>query len=348
MSKKIKVLVVDDSALIRNMLNALIGAQDDMEVVGNAEDPYEAREKIKTLNPDVLTLDVEMPKMDGLTFLEKIMTLRPMPVIMVSTLTGKGTDAAIAALQFGAVECIAKPLVHSDAELHIFTRELCDKIRMASIARIRAHRSTNAAPALQFEAMKLSRNAPKLIAIGASTGGVEALTEVLTKLPAKMPPIMITQHMPKGFTASFANRLSTLCQINVIEASDKMKLVAGAALIAPGGLQMEVATDTSGQFICKITDTPPVSGHKPSVDVLFDSVAKLAPANAIGVILTGMGKDGARGLLHMKQAGLHTIGQDEASCVVYGMPKVATEMGALVEVKPLSQISNVLKERCFQ
>jgi len=345
MNKQISVLIVDDSALIRDMLTELLAHEPDITVVGTAIDPYDAREKIKLLNPDVLTLDVEMPKMDGISFLERIMTLRPMPVVMVSTLTGKGTDIAVAALQIGAVECIAKPTARSEEELNNFSRELCYKIRTAAASRVRAYKQpvTRVKSVPPFRARK---DAPAFIAIGASTGGVESLTEVLVHLPKETPPIVISQHMPAGFTASFAKRVSALCEINMQEAVDKMPLQMGVAIIAPGGKQMFVER-SAGRLVCRVTDDAPVNNHKPSVDVLFDSVAEVAGSEALGIILTGMGKDGTKGLLHMRQAGAHTIGQDEASCVVYGMPRVAYEIGAVAQVVTLSAVADAIKERCF-
>jgi len=345
MVKKIRVLVVDDSAVMRHMLTGMLASQPDVEVVGAAHDPYDAREKIKALLPDVVTLDVEMPKMDGLSFLEKLMALHPMPVVMVSTLTGKGTETAIAAMQLGAVDCLAKPTATSDEQLAQFSNELARMTRMAAAANIRPRRQQpSMVPAAPF---KLGRNAPKLIAIGASTGGVEALTEVLTHLPKALPPIVITQHMPPVFTASFAKRLSTLCALRIEEAVDKMPLAGGVAIIAPGGTQMEIIKQGQG-WRCKITDGPSVNNHKPSVDVLFHSVAEQAGNVAMGVILTGMGKDGARGLLAMRQAGAHTIGQDEASCIVYGMPRAAQELGALAHTCTLTDVAHAIKERCAQ
>lgn len=345
MLRKITVLIVDDSSFIRNMLRELLSNEPDIEVLDTAEDPFDAREKIKKLNPDVLTLDVEMPKMDGLSFLEKIMSLRPMPVVMVSTLTGKGTDTAIAALQIGAVECIAKPNVNSDDELQAFASELTTKIRTAANSRMQSRRPVRVREE-SGKPFKLRKDAPAFIAIGASTGGVEALSEVLTHLPKATPPIVITQHMPPGFTASFARRLSGLCALRMVEGTDRMKLEPGLAILAPGGYHMEVA-QSGGQFVCRINDNPPVNNHKPSVDVLFNSVADIAGSEALGVILTGMGRDGAKGLLKLRQSGAHTIGQDEASCVVYGMPRAAFELGAVAEVRALTAVADAIKERCF-
>ena len=345
MTKKIKILIVDDSAVMRQMLKSILTTQPDFEVVGEAEDPYDAREKIKNLSPDVLTLDVEMPKMDGISFLEKLMNLRPMPVIMVSTLTGRGTETAIAALQLGALDCIEKPTATSDAALASFAVELQAMIRMASTANIRPRRQKVEHIAVTATQFKLGRNAPKLIAIGASTGGVEALTEALVHLPTNLPPIVIAQHMPPGFTASFARRLSTLCALRIEEGVDRMPLHSGMAVIAPGARQMEVVP-IGDQWRCKITDGPPINNHKPSVDVLFNSVAEQVKEKALGVILTGMGRDGAHGLLNMRNAGAHTIGQDEASSIVYGMPRAAYELGAVAEVATLTAIADVIKERC--
>ncbi len=345
MNKKISVLIVDDSALIRDMLTKLLSCEEDIVVVGTAIDPFDAREKIKSLNPDVLTLDVEMPKMDGISFLERIMTLRPMPVVMVSTLTGKGTETAIAALQIGAVECIAKPTARSQEEVDNFSRELCYKIRTAASARVRAYKQ----PLGKVKAVtpfRARKDAPSFIAIGASTGGVESLTEVLVHLPKETPPIVVAQHMPAGFTASFAKRVSSMCEITMYEAVDKMPLQTGQVILAPGGKQMSVVR-SGGKFFCRVTDDAPVNNHKPSVDVLFDSVALVAGAEALGIILTGMGKDGAQGLLNMRNAGAHTVGQDESSCVVYGMPRVAYEVGAVAQVATLSAVADIIKERCF-
>ncbi len=344
MQKKIRVLIVDDSAVMRDMLGSLLAAHADIELVGSAFDPFDAREKIKLLQPDVITLDVEMPKMDGLSFLEKIMHLRPMPVVMVSTLTGRGTDTAIAALQLGAVDCLAKPSLHHAAEVQQFSDSLIEKIRTASRARV----STRKAPLqrVQHGRGNPSLNAPKLIAMGASTGGVEALSEVLTHLPKNVPPIVITQHMPPLFTASFAKRLDSMCGLEVVEAKDGMPIKSGQVAIAAGGVHLRVAR-ANAHCVCVFDDAAAVSSHKPSVDVLFQSVAEQVGAAALGIIFTGMGRDGARGLLAMREAGAHTIGQDEASSVVYGMPRVAFELGAVSEVRSLSQMASAINGRCF-
>jgi two-component system chemotaxis response regulator CheB len=346
MQKRIRVLIVDDSQVMRDLLSSLLLQHTDIEVIGSAFDPYDAREKIKTLQPDVITLDVEMPKMDGLTFLDKIMTLRPMPVIMVSTLTGKGTDTAIAALQLGAVDCLAKPNMRNADEMRAFSATLAEKLRIASMAKIAVRKSSSKTPAPLQGRANPSIHAPKLVAIGASTGGVEALTEVLTHLPKNMPPIVITQHMPPLFTASFANRLNGLCALDVFEASDRAPVKPGQVAIAAGGYHLEVVRAGS-EWVCAVKDGAAVSSHKPSVDVLFDSVAAHGGATSLGVLLTGMGKDGAAGLRRMRDAGAHTIAQDEASCVVYGMPRAAVEMGAVTEVQALANIASAIKGRCF-
>jgi two-component system, chemotaxis family, protein-glutamate methylesterase/glutaminase len=346
MQKKIRVLIVDDSALMREMLGSLLAQHADIELVGSAFDPFDAREKIKALAPDVITLDVEMPRMDGLSFLEKIMSLRPMPVVMVSTLTGKATDTAIAALQLGALDCLAKPHLHSEQDVQQFSENLVEKIRTASRARVHTRHAT---PRQQPQPGRgnPSVHAPKLIAIGASTGGVEALSELLVQLPKNMPPVVITQHMPPFFTASFARRLDAMCALAVVEAQDAMPLVPGQAVIAAGGVHLRVVR-SGAQLLCRLDDGPAVSSHKPSVDVLFHSVADQVGASALGVILTGMGRDGAQGLLAMREAGAHTIGQDEASSVVYGMPRVAHDLGAVVEVHALADIAGAIKGRCFR
>ncbi len=356
MIKKIKVLIVDDSALIRSILSEILSEDANIEVVGTAIDPYDAREKIKQLNPDVLTLDVEMPKMDGISFLEKLMTLRPMPVVMVSTLTGKGTDVAIAALELGAVDCIAKPLVHNETEFRLFSNELREKIHIAAHSNMKTgaklRKTHTAAPNIALSTTndntyKLKINAPKLIAIGASTGGVEAITEILMNLPALTPPIIITQHMPAGFTTSFAKRLSLKCAMQVVEAEKKMLLESGKAIIACGGWHLQLKS-RGAFFECDLHDGELISGHKPSVDAMFASTAKMLGKNAMGIILTGMGRDGAKGLLAMREAGAYTIAQSEASCIVYGMPRQAVELGAASETMDLTNIATAIKQRCFQ
>lgn len=343
----ISVLIVDDSAFIREMLTEMLSADPEIKVVGTACDPFDAREKIKHLNPDVLTLDVEMPKMDGITFLEKIMTLRPMPVIMISTLTGHGTDVAIRALELGAVECIGKPIENNQESLQNFSNELCATVKKAAATRSNMSRArVKPVRTISNITRQISPKAPKLIVIGASTGGVETLTEILPFLPANCPPIVITQHMPPVFTASFAKRISTLCKFPVYEAEEGMVLKAGMACIAAGGTQLKIVRKAVG-FVCHVTDDPPVNNHKPSVDVMFDSVAEIAGASTLALILTGMGKDGAEGMLHLRQAGAHTIGQNEATCIVYGMSQAAYKIGAVAEVLPLPTIADAIIKRCF-
>jgi two-component system chemotaxis response regulator CheB len=344
--KKITVLIVDDSASMRQMLCEMLSHEPDIEVLDTAADPYAAREKIKRLNPDVLTLDVEMPRMDGLSFLEKIMTLRPMPVVMVSTLTGKGTETAIAALQMGAVECLSKPVAHTTEELQSFSRELGTKVRTAATARIHARSDRKPRRTLSHASLRLAPHAPRLIAIGASTGGVEALTEVLPALPEQCPPIVVAQHMPPVFTQSFANRLSAISAVEVMEATEGMPCRSGLVVIAPGGRHLEILRRGS-QFICKVNNDQPYNNYKPSVDVLFHSVVNHVGADALGIIMTGMGRDGAEGLLKMRQAGADTLGQDESSCVVYGMPHVAEKIGAVGELVSLTHVADAIIKRCF-
>jgi len=347
---KTTVVVVDDSALIRALLTEIINAQTDMEVVGTAADPYQAREIIRSLNPDVITLDVEMPRMDGLDFLEKIMRLRPMPVVMVSTLTEKGADVTLRALELGAIDYVAKPKVGVSRGMRELGQEICEKIRIASQAKI-FRRSAPVSTPVPSETVKseskviFSRHSTeKMIVIGASTGGTEAIREVLTHLPADSPAVVITQHMPQGFTTSFAKRLDGLCKIRVKEAQDGERILPGHAYIAPGG--MHFAVQRSGaNYVAEVFDAEPVNRHKPSVEVLFQSIAKNVGPNAIGVMLTGMGKDGAHAMLEMRQAGAYNFAQDEASCVVFGMPKEAIAVGAVDEILPLLQIGKAVIER---
>ena len=330
----IKVLVVDDSVLVRVLLTELLGGDAEIEVVGAAPDPLVARDKIKALNPDVVTLDIEMPHMDGLSFLEKIMTLRPMPVLVVSSLTQKGTDAALRALELGAVDYLAKPLRDLRHGMVDLRDELVAKVKAAARARPRPFGGTARKPLV----LHRPSSQPRIVAIGASTGGVEALHELLTAMPATAPAMLVTQHMPSGFTASFANRLDGVCAMTVTEAVDGEPVAAGHVYIAEGSRHLELARSGT-MWICRSRHGPPVGGHVPSVNVLFRSVAANAGASATGVILTGMGGDGAEGLLAMRQAGARTLGQDEASCVVYGMPKVAKLMGAVQRELPLSRLA---------
>jgi two-component system, chemotaxis family, protein-glutamate methylesterase/glutaminase len=340
-NQKITVLCVDDSALIRSVLRDVIDSQADMTVIGAAADPIIARDLIKKLNPDVLTLDIEMPRMDGLEFLEKLMRLRPMPVVMVSSLTERNSDVTMRALALGAVDFVTKPKIDLRAGLIGYTEEISDKIRAAASARLRIARAPGVpAAALPKEAPLRQPlvSTEKLIAIGASTGGTEAIREVLEPLPADCPAILIAQHMPPGFTRTFANRLDTLCRIKVKEAEDGERVLPGHAYIAPGGFHMTLAR-SGANYVANLNQEDAVNRHRPSIDVLFDSVARHAGANAMGVLLTGMGKDGAVGLLHMRSAGAHTFAQDEGSCVVYGMPREAAVIGAVDEVCPLNQMA---------
>ncbi|HYD30462.1 MAG TPA: chemotaxis response regulator protein-glutamate methylesterase [Azospirillaceae bacterium] len=336
MPKHIRVVIVDDSALMRQILAEALGGDGAITVVGTARDPYEAREVIKTTNPDVVTLDVEMPRMDGLSFLEKIMTLRPMPVVMVSTLTKEGSDATIKALELGAVDYVAKPSAHPQGDAFAELRDqLVEKVKLAALARVGIRRPVPAHPNI-LPPPRL-RTSSRFIAIGASTGGVERIRDILSVLPAECPPIVIAQHMGPSYVASFAQRLDKMSLPRVELATEGAKLLPGHIFIAPGDRHLAVVRDGGG-YHCHLEDSPPVSGHRPSVDVLFHSVAKAAAGNAVGVILSGMGRDGASGMAAMRQAGAHTIGETESSCVVYGMPKCAKEAGGVVVELPLAQI----------
>lgn len=336
---KVRVLIVDDSPTMRLMISSILQRDPEIEVIGSVGDPYEARTAIKDLNPDVITLDIEMPKMNGIEFLEKIMRLRPMPVVMVSTLTQQGAEATLTALELGAVDCVGKPA--SVKDLAAF-EELALKVKAAAAAKVRPL-GERAAPSVQAGAFRPNN---RLVAIGASTGGVEALTTLLGGFPANCPPTAVTQHMPPAFTESFAARLDRLCAPSVKEAVDGAVLSAGSVVIAPGGDRHLELIATTGGFRCRLREGPPVSGHRPSVDALFQSAAEAAGARAVGVILTGMGGDGAKGLLAMRQAGARTLGQDEASSVIYGMPKVAFELGAVERQFPLSRIAQATLDLC--
>lgn len=341
---RVRVLVVDDSALVRSLLRAIIDDCEDLECIGTAPDPLVAREMIRTLDPDVLTLDVEMPRMDGLDFLEKLMRLRPMPVVMVSSLTERGSDVALRALELGAVDVIGKPRLDIAAGLDAVAEEIRDRIRAAALARVRA-RIQPASPAVAPPArapVKLGYSTTeKLIAIGASTGGTEAIKEVLTSLPADSPGVVITQHMPERFTRSFAERLDRLSALTVKEAEDGDRILTGHAYVAPGSAHLLVER-SGAYYVARLSDAGPVNRHRPSVDVLFESVARVAGANAVGALLTGMGKDGAAGLLAMRRSGAYTVAQDEASCVVYGMPREAVQIGAAADELPLGEIAERL------
>ena len=332
MGKPIRVAIVDDSALMRRMLTEALAAEPGFEVVGHAADPYEAREMIKSANPDVLTLDVEMPRMDGLTFLEKIMTLRPMPVVMVSTLTREGADATVRALELGAIDCIAKPNGAEGERFADFRDELVGKLKVAAHVRLGPPRTK---PARARAGVR--GGSGRLIALGASTGGVERIRDILEVLPEGSPPILIVQHMGAFYVPSFAARLDRQSALTVRMAEAGMRVTAGEVLIAPGDRHMALRRDGFG-YLCEIVDGPPVSGHRPSVDVLFNSVAEVAGANAVGVILSGMGRDGASGMAAMHAAGAWTIGENEQSCVVYGMPRMAKLAGGVAVEMPLGQI----------
>lgn len=345
MPNKIRVLVIDDSALMRAMLCEMINAAPDLEAVGSAPDAQSAREQIKVLNPDVLTLDFHMPKMDGIEFLERLMRLRPMPVVMVSAFTEAGSETTLKALELGAVDFIGKPRADG-RRMDDYAEELADKIRAAKGARLA--RPGAVAPTMAGAAASVPVAAPpmpirtggqgRIIFVGASTGGTEALKTFLLGVPANCPPILIVQHMPESFTASFAKRLDGLCAPRICEAQGNEKVEPGKVFIAPGHSHLQIRRGATG-YVTEILATPPVNRHRPSVDVLFDSAATLVGRQAIGVILTGMGKDGAHGLLRMRQAGANTFGQDEASCVVYGMPREAFLIGAVEEQCPLSDMA---------
>ena len=348
MSSKIRVVVVDDSALVRGLLAEIIDRQPDMTCIGAAADPLVAREMIRNLNPDVITLDVEMPRMDGIDFLSRLMRLRPMPVVMVSTLTERGADVTMKALELGAVDFVAKPKIGVADGLRQLGADITDKIRTAAKARV--HRlaapaaGTAAAPAKPVTMASLGRlSTEKIIFIGASTGGTEATREVLVNLPADSPAVMITQHMPPGFTKSYAGRLNSLCRIRVAEAQDGERVLPGHAYIAPGGFHLSVER-SGANYVARVQDGEPVNRHKPSVEVLFDSAARVVGRNALAVMLTGMGADGAKAMRTMRDAGSFNLVQDENSCVVFGMPREAIAHGAANEVLPLTQIAPRLIE----
>ena len=357
MSKKIRVIVVDDSALVRSLLAEIINRQSDMECIGTANDPLIAREMIRELNPDVITLDVEMPRMDGIDFLGRLMRLRPMPVVMISTLTERGAEVTMKALELGAVDFVSKPRVGLANGLNELATQIVDKIRVAAVAQVRrAPRvpapvrtaagaanaaASSAAPASPSMSLLGRLSTEKLIFIGASTGGTEAIKEILVNLPADCPAIVITQHMPPGFTTSFAARLNSLSQITVKEASHGERILPGHAYIAPGGKQFHISR-SGANYVAVVDDGPAVNRHKPSVEVLFKSGAALVGRNAYGIMLTGMGNDGAAAMREMKDAGSYNYVQDEASCIVFGMPREAIAHVAADEVLPLTQIAPAL------
>ena len=356
--KKIRVLVVDDSAVVRQTLTSILSSDPQIEVVGNAPDPFVAAERIKTMVPDVITLDVEMPRMDGLTFLRKIMSQHPIPVVMCSTLTGGGSETALKAMEYGAVDIITKPKLGTKTFLEEARILICDTVKAAGSSNVNhlIRRGKRAAarrtqpkvqPKLTADAimakptsrsMAMTQTTEKVVVVGASTGGTEALREFLEALPADTPGIVIVQHMPEKFTRAFADRLNGLCQITVKEAEHNDTVVRGRALIAPGN-QHALLKRSGARYFVELKDGPLVSRHRPSVDVLFRSAARYAGKNAVGVIMTGMGDDGARGMKEMKDAGAINIAQDEKSCVVFGMPKEAIEHGGVDIVKPLRAIA---------
>ncbi len=349
---KTRVIVVDDSALVRSLLSEIINRQSDMQCVGAAPDPYVAREMIRELNPDVITLDVEMPRMDGIDFLAKLMRLRPMPVIMVSTLTERGAEVTLRALELGAVDFVAKPRVGVADGLRQLAQDITDKVRVAALAKVQRPRAPAApAAAAVVETRQAAVVVPstgrlsteKVIFIGASTGGTEATREVLSHLPHESPAVLITQHMPPGFTKGYAQRLNSLCRMKVSEAADGERVLPGHAYIAPGGLHLSVER-CGANYIARVRDGETVNRHKPSVETLFMSAAKVVGRNALGVMLTGMGNDGASAMRAMRDAGAWNLVQDEASCVVFGMPKEAIAAGAAHEVLPLTAIGPRLLE----
>lgn len=349
-SNSIKVLVVDDSALVRKMLVEILSSDSDITVVGTAADPYIARDKIKKLNPDVLTLDVEMPRMDGVTFLRNLMRLRPMPVVMVSTLTEKGADVTLEALEIGAVDYVSKPKIDLKNAISDYAEEIISKVKLASTANVKRLEqiSLNPAPDKKLSAdvvlERLGRRytfktTDKIIAIGASTGGTEAIKEVLMMLPPDTPGIVISQHIPEAFSGPFAKRMNSVSHMQVREAADGDQIVPGTVLIAPGSHHLIVRRD-GARYVCSLNDGPLVNRHRPSVDVMFRSVADNAASNAIGVMLTGMGDDGARGMKEMHEAGAPTLAQDEKTSVVWGMPGAAVKHGGVDEVIALDMIAD--------
>ncbi|MCK9285597.1 MAG: chemotaxis response regulator protein-glutamate methylesterase [Rhodocyclaceae bacterium] len=344
----IKVLILDESELMRNLLSELIGGAPDLKVVGAAANPASALEMIKRWTPDVLTLDVEISRLDGLEFLRRLMRMQPLPVVMVSGLTERGSAATLQALELGAVDCIAKPPAGNRVQLQQYAEELRDKIRAALGARLSAPRLTAAPNSSANQPVRgalpaavLNRN---VVVIGASTGGTEAIKQVLCGLPAEMPPIVIVQHMPVAFTPSFAQRLDTQSPFKVVHAQGGERLQSGHAYLAPGDSHLLLKRQGTG-VVTVLSKAEPVNRHRPSVDVLFSSAAKELGADALGVILTGMGRDGAAGMLELHRAGAWNIGQDQASCVVYGMPRAAAEIGALDAMAPLTNIAECLLER---
>ena len=335
----IKVLIVDDSAIVRQILSKELAADPDIEIVGTAPDPYIARDKILSLNPDILTLDVEMPKMDGITFLRKLMASRPMPVIVLSSLTPQGGKVAMEALEAGAVEVMCKP--GASYTVGDACKELSSVLKVAARVNVQKRQEKNSSVNRETRRLAMTETTNKIFAIGASTGGVNALTNVLPKFPANAPGTLVVQHMPAHFTTSFAQRLNGLCQMQVKEARDGDSVIPGKILIAPGGYHMMLQRSGANYHVT-VKDGPKVCRQKPSVEVMMNSVAKFAGSNAVGAMLTGMGDDGAQGLLNMKNAGAHTLAQDEASCTVFGMPKEAIRVGAAEKIIPLQDVARAM------
>lgn len=345
----IRVLVVDDSALIRSLMREIIQQDPELQLIGLAPDAYAARDLIKQHNPDVITLDVEMPRMDGLTFLEKLMAARPTPVVMISSLTESGSEATFRAMELGAVDFVAKPKLGIREGMEAYAQDIRDKIRAASLARPRRRpaarrESPEAIAGLSALPRQPIVGTEKIIALGASTGGTEALKDVLRELPADCPGIVITQHMPPGFTRTFAARLDRLSRLKVVESVGGERILPGHAFVAPGDRHLLVER-SGANYVTRLSDAPPVQRHRPAVDPMFQSVAQCAGRNVIAALLTGMGKDGALGLKAIHEAGGHTIAQNEASCVVYGMPREAVSLGAAEEVLPLDSIAPALVEQ---
>ena len=353
--KKIRVLIVDDSAFVREALKSILETDPQIEVMAVASDPYVAVERIRREVPDVITLDVEMPKMDGLTFLEKIMSQHPIPVVICSTLTEMGSEVAMAALQKGAVDIITKPKLGAKEFFEESRVRICDVVKSAAFARVKTRRPPAApqtAPRLSADAIlakpssqAMIQTTEKIVVVGASTGGTEALSEFLQALPLDAPGILVVQHMPEVFTARFAERLNSICRITVLEAAGKESVLRGQALIAPGNRHL-LLKRSGARYHVELRECPLVSRHRPSVDVLFRSAARYAGANAVGVIMTGMGDDGAKGMLEMRQAGAYNIAQDEATCVVYGMPAEAVKLDAVDRILPLGQIAGEVVRLC--
>lgn len=337
-ARKIKVLIIDDSALIRSVLKEVINSQPDMEAVGAASNPLQAREMIKTFNPDVLTLDVEMPEMDGLTFLDKLMRLRPMPVLMISSLTQQGSEVALRALELGAIDFVAKPKIGIADGLQGYANEIAEKIRTAYASHPARRVAAPVAPSQLPPLANRFITTEKIIVVGASTGGTEAVRELLVRMPADAPGILVTQHMPEAFTKSFANRLNGLCKIQVSEAEGNERVLPGHAYIAPGHSHL-LLKRSGANYMTELSKADPVNRHRPSVEVLFRSAAAYGGKNVIGVMLTGMGKDGAIGMLEMRQAGAYNFAQDEVTCVVFGMPREAIAVGAVDEIVPIQDMA---------